>query len=84
MRIKDDGRYQWRREQYEQAAEVFDESTKSKGIDQATAFAIEMVQNLEQAAQSDAMTEDLAEILSTDQVRLKYEIESGVEIGADD
>lgn len=80
MRIKDDGRYEWRREQYEQAAEVFGERTKSKGIDQATAFAIEMVENLEQAAQSDDMTPELAAILSTDQVNLRYEIESEIAI----
>ena len=34
MQIKDNGKYEWRKEQYETAAEELGENTKSKGIDQ--------------------------------------------------
>lgn len=80
MRIKDNERYEWRRKQYEQAADAFGEATKSKGIDAATAFAIEMLSNLERAMDHPDMTKDLAEILSTEQVALRYEIDTAVEI----
>ncbi len=83
MRIKDDGRYEWRREQYEQAAEALGESTKSKGIDQATAFTIEMLANLERALDHPDMTKELAEILSTDVVGLIYEVSTEIDVGND-
>ena len=81
MRIKTDGQYDWRNEQYEQAADQLGEATKSKGIDAATNFTIEMLSNLERAMEHEDMTPELAEILSTDQVRLIYEVTRDIEIG---
>ncbi|MFC7009757.1 DUF7692 domain-containing protein [Halalkalicoccus salilacus] len=81
MRIKDDGKYEWRKEQYAEAAEQLGENTKSKGIDAATSFTIEMLSNLERAVEHEDMTPELAEILSTDQVRLLYEVTADIEIG---
>ncbi|WP_336365316.1 DUF7692 domain-containing protein [Halalkalicoccus salilacus] len=81
MRIKDNGKYEWRKEQYAEAAEQLGENTKSKGIDAATAFTIEMLSNLERAMEHEDMTEELAEILSTDQITLRYEVTREIEIG---
>ena len=83
MRIKDDGRYEWRKEQYAEAADILGEATKSKGIDQATAFAIKMIENLEQAVEHPDMTPELADVLSTEQVELTIETSVDVD-GRDD
>ena len=80
MRIKDDERYEWRKDQYREAADAFGEVTKSKGIDASTGFAIEMLSNLERAMDHPDMTADLAEILSTEQVTLRYRVETELEI----
>ena len=80
MRIKDDGKYEWRKEQYAEAAEQLGENTKSKGIDAATAFTIEMLSNLERAMDHEDMTPELAEILSTEQVRLTYEVTTAIDV----
>ena len=55
------------------------EATKSKGVDRATAFTIEMINNLDRVKDHPDMTRELAEELSTETVRI--EIESRVEIG---
>ena len=83
MRIKDDGKYKWRKEQYAEAAEQLGEATKSKGIDAATAFSIEMLSNLERAMEHEDMTEELAEILSTETVQLIYEVNTAIDIDSE-
>ena len=83
VRIKTDEQYDWRNEQYEQAAQQLGEVTKSKGIDAATAFAIEMLSNLERAIDHPDMTEELAEVLSTEQVRLTYEVTTAIDVNSD-
>ena len=83
MRIKDNGKYEWRREQYAEAADALGESTKSKGTDQATAFTIEMLANLERALDHPDMTPELAEILSTKVVDLTYEVHTEIDLGDD-
>lgn len=80
MRIKDNGRYEWRKDQYADAADALGEATKSKGIDAATAFTIEMLKNLERAIEHPDMTGDLAEILSTSQVALTYEVNTAINV----
>ena len=40
-----------------------------------------MLSNLERAMEHEDMTPELAEILSTDQVRLIYEVTTDIEIG---
>lgn len=83
MRIKTDEQYDWRIEQYEQAAQQLGEATKSKGIDAATAFTIEMLGNLERAMEHEDMTEELAEILSTETVRLTYEVNTAIDVDSE-
>ena len=55
--------------------------TKSKGIDATTAFKIEMLSNLKRAMENEDMTEELAEVLSTETARLTYEVTTDVVIG---
>ena len=83
MRIKTDGQYEWRNEKYQEAAEQLGEATKSKGIDAATAFTIEMLSNLERAIDHPDMTEELAEILSTKAVKLTYEVNTGIDVDSE-
>lgn len=73
MRIEDTGRYEWRKGQYAEAADVLGEATKSKGIDQATAFTIEMIDNLDRVKDHPDMTRELAEELITETVRIEIE-----------
>ena len=80
MRIKDDGKYEWRRDQYAEAADALGEATKSKGIDAATAFTIEMLSNLERAAEHPDMTEELADVLSTSMVKLEYRVDNDEDV----
>lgn len=80
MRIKTDGQYEWRNDQYEEAADLLGERTKSKGIDTATEFTIEMISNLEEAIEHPDMAEELADIISTEAVSLTYEVETGIDV----
>ena len=72
MRIRTDGEYDWRTDLYDETAERFGVGTKSGGIDAACEFSIQMLRNLERAADHPDMTEDLAELLSTSNVTLEH------------
>ena len=61
MRIEDTGRYECRKGQYAETADVLGEATKSKGIDQVTPFTIEMIDNLDRVKDHPDMTRELAE-----------------------
>jgi hypothetical protein len=74
MRIRTDGEYNWRTSLYDRTADSFDVDTKRDGIDAVCEFSIQMLRNLERAAEHDDMTEDLAELLST------HRVETGVTI----
>lgn len=80
MRINDTGNYEWRKDLYDDMSEVFDENTRSAGIDAACIFSREMMANLERALDHPNMTPELAALLSTSQVELKYEIHSDVDV----
>ncbi|WP_049970575.1 DUF7692 domain-containing protein [Haladaptatus cibarius] len=80
MRIKSDGKYEYRKDLYDQAGELLGESTRSKGLDASAEFTRRMMRNLERAAEHPDMTEDLAKVLSTPQVTLEYRVESGVQV----
>lgn len=80
MRINTADNYEWRKDLYEDMSELFDENTRSAGIDSACLFSREMLANLERAMDHPDMTPELAALLSTSQVELEYRIESGVHI----
>lgn len=63
--------------------EQFGERTTSGAINGAYEFTIEMIDNLERAIGHPDMTSALAEILSTEQVVLRYEIETSIDVGDD-
>ncbi|EFW90467.1 hypothetical protein ZOD2009_19163 [Haladaptatus paucihalophilus DX253] len=80
MRIKSDGKYEYRKDLYDQAGELLGESTRSKGLDASAEFTRRMMKNLERAADHPDMTAELAEILSTPRVTLEYRVESRVQV----
>jgi hypothetical protein len=80
MRIRTNGDYDWRTDLYDETAESFGVGTKSAGIDAACEFSSQMLRNLERAAEHDDMTEDLAELLSTQHVTVKHRVETGITI----
>ena len=80
MRINTNGEKDYRTKLYERTAERFGISTKSGGIDAACDFSTQMLRNLEEAADHPDMTEELAELLSTQHVEVEYQIETGLNI----
>lgn len=80
MRIQSTDGYGWRTELYDRTADRLDEGTRSGGIDGACEFTGEMLDNLEEAANHPDMTEELADVLSTERVEVKYHVDTGVEI----
>ena len=80
MRVNTADSYAWRLDLYDDVASMLGESTRSGGIDASCEFTRQMLRNLERAADHPDMTEELAEILSTDQVELEYRVETGVNI----
>ena len=80
MRIRTDDKYQWREDLYDRVGRKMNESTRTGAVDAAAQFSEEMLANLEKAAEHPDMTEELAELLSTSQVTVKYEVTSGVEV----
>jgi hypothetical protein len=80
MRINTNGKKEYRTELYEDTADRFGVGSKSGGIDAACEFSTQMLRNLERAAEHPDMTEDLAELLSTQYVEVEYRIKTGIEI----
>ena len=80
MRIETSGDYEWRTDLYDDVGDQLGESTRSGAVDTACAFTHEMTGNLERAVEHPDMTEDLAEILSTQVIEVEYEIETGVTV----
>lgn len=80
MRIRTNDKFAYREDLYKQVAEMLGESTKSGGIDASCEFTRHALRNYERAANHPDMTEELAEILSTPQVEVEYEVRSGVNV----
>lgn len=78
MRIETGGKYAWRTDLYDDVGELLGESTRSGAVDGACEFTTEMLPALERAVEHPDMTEDLAEVLSTQAVTVEYEIETGL------
>lgn len=80
MRIETSGDYVWRLDLYDETADALGEGTRSGGIDGACEFTRRMLANLEKAADHPDMTEDLAEVLSTQHVTVEHRVETGVNV----
>ena len=81
MRINTDGDYEWRLDLYDRTADRLGENTRTRTIDESCEFTLAMLNKLEEAIDHPDMTEELAEVLSTDTVRLTYEVTTDVAIG---
>ncbi|RJS96768.1 hypothetical protein [Halococcus sp. IIIV-5B] len=80
MRIKTDGKHEYRVDQLRQIMQAAGEGTKSGAFDFSTEFTLRMLENLEQAINHPDMTEGLAEVLSTSTVELSYRIETDLDV----
>lgn len=80
MRINTTDNYEWRTDLYDDVADLLNEGTRSGAVDASCEFTREMMHNLERAMDHPDMTPELATLLSTSQVELEYEIQSGVEV----
>lgn len=74
MRIKTDGKLEYRLDQLRRIMRATDEGTKSGAFDFSTEFTLRMLENLDQAVHHPDMTEELADVLSTPTVDLTYRI----------
>jgi hypothetical protein len=80
MRINTDDNYEWRTDLYDRVGDLMNESTRSGAVDASAQFTEEMMKNLDRAMDHPDMTPELAALLSTSQVELEYEIQSGVNV----
>jgi hypothetical protein len=80
MRINTADNYEWRTDLYDDVGDLLNEETRSGAVDASCEFTREMIHNLERAMDHPDMTAELAALLSTSQVELEYEVQSGVEI----
>ena len=83
VHIKSSGDYAWREDLYDRVGRRLGEKTKAGAIDGACEFTEQMLPNLERALDHPDMTLELAEILSTQKVRLDYRIETDIVINGD-
>lgn len=80
MRIETSDEYAWRTDLYDEAGEQLGERARSKAIDGACEFTNQMLPALRRAVEHPDMTEELAEVLSTNVVAVEYEVETGVSV----
>jgi hypothetical protein len=80
MRIETSGKYAWRTDLYDDIGELLGENTRSGAVDGACEFTREMLPALEHAVEHPDMTEELAEVLSTNVVSVEYRVETGVSV----
>lgn len=80
MRINTDDNYEWRTDLYDRVGDLMNESTRSGAVNASAQFTEEMMKNLDRAMDHPDMTPELAALLSTSQVELEYEIQSGVNV----
>jgi hypothetical protein len=78
MRIRTDGEKAHRTETIDMAADLWD-CNKTEAVLRSCEYAVRMEQRLQAALEHPDMTPELAEVLSTPHVPLRYEIETGVE-----
>lgn len=84
VRINTTGKFEWRKDLYDRVGDRLGESTRSGAIDGACEFTEKMLPNLVRALEHPDMTPELADLLSTRKVQLKYQIETDIHINGDD
>lgn len=72
MRIKTDGKHDYRLDLLRRVMQATDEGTKSGAFDLFLEFTLQMLQALDQAAKHPDMTPELAQVLSTPHVEIEH------------
>lgn len=72
MRIKTDGKHEYRLDLIRRVMQQSGEGTKSGALDFALEHTLTSLRTIEEAADHPDMTPELAEVLSTDQVEIEY------------
>lgn len=79
MRIRTDGEYSHRERTIQDAADRWDVN-KTQAVLNSCTFSVRMLSNLERALTHPDMTDELAEVLETPNVRLRRELETEVDV----
>ena len=80
MRIRSSGKFAYREDLYDDVGDRIGENTKSGAVDGTCEFTREMLGNLKRAVEHPDMTEELAEILSTSRVTVKYRVKTAITV----
>ena len=72
MRIKTDGKHEYRLDLIRRVMQASEEGTKSGALDFALEHTLSSLQNYERAAKHPDMTPELAELLSTESVAIEH------------
>jgi hypothetical protein len=80
MRIRTDGKFAYREDLVDDAADLLGENTRVGAVEASTEFTRQMLPALERAVEHEDMTPELAEILSTNVVDIEYEVLAGVNV----
>ena len=80
MRIRTDGKFAYREDLVDDAADLLGENTQVGAIEASTEFTRQILPALERTVKHPDITEDLAEMLSTRVVDVEYEVSTGVTI----
>lgn len=77
MRIRTDGKYQYREDEIEWASKFWD-CNKTEAVLRSIEFTRQINAAFEKAIQHPDMTEELAKLLSTSEIQLIYEINTSI------
>lgn len=80
MRIRTSDKFAYREDLYDAAASALGENTRTGGLDASAEFTRQMLPALAEAVEHPDMSEELAEILSTNAVEVEYRVERGVTV----
>ena len=78
MKIKTDGRHEYRLDLMRRIMQRTGENTKAGAVDRSMKGDLELLDALERAVEHKDMTPKLAEVLSTAAVDVEYRVEAGV------
>jgi len=80
MRIRTDGKFAYREDLVDDAADRLGENTRVGAVEASCEFAQAMFPALAEAVEHPDMTEELAEVLSTHVVDVEYEVSTNVKV----
>ena len=80
MRIRTDGKFEYREELVDDVADRLDENTRVGAVEASAEFTQAMLPALAEAVEHEDMTAELAEILSNRVVDVEYQVSAGVRV----